>query len=286
MTDKSASNPRSPLTRGLSVLRDVSPFQLLNWRRHGFVVLRNFFDEEQITAANHELDTLWSERNRSDNPLVIDVYGDPPKRKFFRDATEGDRACVYKLNDVYLESVLTKSLSLDHRLTRILNALIDGPPMICNSLHFERGSEQQLHFDTYYMPPPPDGRLIVTSICLEDVHPGAGPVVYVPGSQTMPPFIGARGDRTIVGQDELAEATAYAYANLDVEGTKQPFLGKRGDVLIWHEQLFHGGSPIVDHELTRRSLVTHYFRADDVFVDRMKSFGNGFWLEKPHPEIS
>jgi ectoine hydroxylase-related dioxygenase (phytanoyl-CoA dioxygenase family) len=286
MTNDYSTKPRSPLARGLSALRYISPFQLLNWRRHGFVVLRNFFGEEQIAAANQELDTLWCERNRPDNPLVIDVYGDSHRRKFLRDALDEDRNFVYKLNDVYLESELTRSLCLDPKLIQILSALNDGPPMICNSLHFERGSEQQLHFDTYYMPPPHGGRLIVTSICLEDVHPEAGPIVYVRGSQTMPPFIGARGDRTIVGRDELAEATAYAYANLDVEGNMQPFLGKRGDVLIWHEQLFHGGSPIVDHELTRRSLVTHYFRADNVFADRMQSFGNGFWLERPHPEIS
>lgn len=68
--------------------------------------------------------------------------------------------------------------------------------MICNSLHFKRGSEQELHFDIYCMPPPPEGRLIVTSICLEDVHPNAGPIIYIPGSHKMTPFVGAQGNRT------------------------------------------------------------------------------------------
>ena len=276
---------RSPLSRGFSALKYLSPKQLLNWRRYGFLVLPGFFDEERIAAANLELDTLWAERSKDDIPLVIDVYSDPPTRKFLRDATDEDRECVYKLNDVYLESDLTKSLALDAKLSAILNSLVDGPPIICNSLHFERGSQQQLHFDTYYMPPPPNSRLIVTSICLEDVHPDAGPVVYVRGSHKMPPFLGPRGNRTVVGQEELAEATNYAHSNLDVEGNKETFLGKSGDVLIWHEQLFHGGSPIIDHNRTRRSLVTHYFRAEPNLDDTMTAFGDGYWLDKQHPTV-
>ena len=37
----------------------------------------------------------------------------------------------------------------------------------------------------------------------------------------------------------------------------------KGDLLIWHSQLFHGGSKIVDKTKTRKSLVTHYFTSED-----------------------
>lgn len=285
MTNDYSTKPRSPLARGLSALRYVSPFQLLNWRRHGFVVLRNFFGEEQIAAANRELDSLWNERIRVDNPLVIDVYGDPPERKLFRNATDEDRTCVYKLDDVYLESDLTKSLALDDRLTTILKALIDGPPMICNSLHFERGSEQPLHFDSYYMPPPPGSRLIVSSICLEDVHPDAGPVSYVPGSHKIEPFIGKSGSRAIDDATEFDDASRHASERLNLEKDKKVFLGKRGDVLIWHEQLYHGGSSNTDRDRTRRSLVTHYYNCPESMKPSMKALGDGYWLAKTHPPV-
>ncbi|MEA2145678.1 MAG: hypothetical protein QOG59_1265, partial [Solirubrobacteraceae bacterium] len=36
------------------------------------------------------------------------------------------------------------------------------------------------------------------------------------------------------------------------------FLAHKGDVLIWSADLAHGGSPITDPELTRKSLVGHY----------------------------
>jgi len=40
--------------------------------------------------------------------------------------------------------------------------------------------------------------------------------------------------------------------------TLQRFLARKGDALIWAADLAHGGSPITDPRLTRRSLVTHY----------------------------
>ena len=36
------------------------------------------------------------------------------------------------------------------------------------------------------------------------------------------------------------------------------FMAKKGDVLIWHGDLMHGGAKIVDPSLTRKSLVAHF----------------------------
>jgi ectoine hydroxylase-related dioxygenase (phytanoyl-CoA dioxygenase family) len=35
------------------------------------------------------------------------------------------------------------------------------------------------------------------------------------------------------------------------------FRGRKGDALIWHADLAHGGSPITDPALTRQSVVGH-----------------------------
>ncbi len=37
------------------------------------------------------------------------------------------------------------------------------------------------------------------------------------------------------------------------------FLAKAGDVLFWHANLIHGGSPRKDLRLSRKALVCHYF---------------------------
>lgn len=102
MTRADRKKTRSHYVRELLALRYLSPRQLFNWRRYGFIVSRKFFDDDRVAAANLELDRLWLERHRANNPLVIDIYGNPPDRKLFRNASDADRECVYKLDDVYL----------------------------------------------------------------------------------------------------------------------------------------------------------------------------------------
>jgi ectoine hydroxylase-related dioxygenase (phytanoyl-CoA dioxygenase family) len=56
--------------------------------------------------------------------------------------------------------------------------------------------------------------------------------------------------------------TAAAYeAYMDALCEKYPkktFLAGKGDVLLWHGMLLHGGDGVRDPALTRRSLVIHY----------------------------
>ena len=43
---------------------------------------------------------------------------------------------------------------------------------------------------------------------------------------------------------------------------KKIFLAKKGDVFVWHANLIHGGMPVNDNSLTRKSMVIHYFAKD------------------------
>jgi hypothetical protein len=139
---------------------------------------------------NHLVDRLWAERSRPDNPLVIDVFiGTPDERRiYFRDAPAPARDVPYKLNDLFLESTLVRDTITDPALCRILAGLLDCDPMVCNSLTFERGSEQGFHFDTFYMPAPVQNKMVATWIALEGVHRDAGPLQYCPGSHKTPPY--------------------------------------------------------------------------------------------------
>jgi ectoine hydroxylase len=47
---------------------------------------------------------------------------------------------------------------------------------------------------------------------------------------------------------------------MDIE--PREFLPRKGDVLIWHANLLHGGRAIAAPGATRRSLVAHYFAKD------------------------
>lgn len=259
-----------------------------SWARDGFLVLPGFFDHDRVAASEAWLDRTWAERDRPDNPLTLDAHigTGRERRVHLRDADDDMRHERYKLNDAYLADAFTRDLVLDPALTAILSALIDGTPAVCNSLHFERGSGQPLHFDTFYMPPPPGGQLVVTSICFEDVHPAAGPLTYVPGSHLIPPFLNVDGGRQARDTAEHDAANAHARAEIAARGLEQvDFHGRAGDVFIWHEQLYHGGRPIDDLARTRRSLVTHYWRAAELTGFELAPWGGGCYIVRDHQPV-
>ncbi len=249
---------------GVFARRSLSDDLRAHWDANGYLVLPEFFDVARIDAMNAVLDDEWATRRRSDNPLVIDVLDGPlaDRRMYFRDVPDEARDHPYKLNDLYLARDDVRALTLDKGLARILRELVHGDIAICNSLHFERGSQQDYHFDTYYMPGPCADGLVVTSICLEDVHADAGPVTYYPGSHEIPGYRFSHGGVNAV-PDEMSQAWTYAMEAVEARNLEAvDFLGRKGDVLIWHEQLYHGGREIRDRSRTRRSLVTHYWRSD------------------------
>ncbi len=263
-----------------------------HWDANGYLVLPGFFSVARVGELNDLVDRSWGQRQQPDNPLVIDVIGGPldGRRMHFRDAPADARDHPYKLNDLYLEQSAVRDLVLDRELVRILRELVGGHDVaVCNSLNFERGSQQEYHFDTYYMPGPCTDGLVVTSICLEDVHPDAGPLTYYPGSHEIPPYRFSHGGIHAVG-DEMEAATAYAMGEVARRGLRaEQFCGRAGDVFIWHEQLYHGGRPINDLSRTRRSLVTHYWRSDALTVPdgwklRGHSRGSG-WLARGHQPV-
>jgi phytanoyl-CoA hydroxylase len=269
----------------------LSPEQREFWDENGYLVLPGFFPEHEVARINDVIETAWRERRQPDNPTVIDVLVGPEgeRRMYFRDAPDDAKDRPYKLNDLYLLNSDIREFVLDRRLVAVLRDLIGGDPAVCNSLNFEYGSEQDYHFDTYYMPGPCKDGLVVTSIYLEDVHPDAGPLTFFPGSHRIPPYRFSHGG-IYAAPDEMEAATEYARRELQSRSlTAEEFMGKKGDVFIWHEQLYHGGRPINDASRTRRSLVTHYWRADALQLDpgwTMRSIGQRrFYLDRFHQPV-
>lgn len=210
-----------------------------------------------------------------------------------------------KINDLFLDEPEVRNLALSERLTKILSGLLDGAPLVCNSLNFIWGSQQPDHVDSWFMPAPVrnarerhwwqpkppepldfNNRLAVSSICLEDVHPGAGPLVYYPGSHKIPPFRFPNGGFAAL-QDGTEQCSNYVHEQIAKAGLRrEEFLGKAGDVFLWHGQLVHGGSVIGEPSRTRKTLVTHYWRAADVDPSRaVKVHETGFHEKRGHQEL-
>ena len=121
------------------------------WQDNGFLILKGFFPADRCRQINDLIDRAWQDRQRADNPLVIDAFLDSPggKRMHLRDAPDEARKHPYKLNDLFLELQPVREMVLDPLLCDYLRALLEGDPVICNSLSFEYGSQQGDHLDTF-----------------------------------------------------------------------------------------------------------------------------------------
>jgi phytanoyl-CoA hydroxylase len=267
----------------------LTPDQRDFWHENGFLILQNFFEPEKLAAFLLEVNDIWQNRQFDDNPLIIDILQGSlaGKRMKLKDVPDEVRTTSHKLNDLYLISNTCRSLSLDPRLCQILEELLAGVPMIINSLTFEKGSQQADHFDTYYMPPPVQNKMVVSSICLEDYHVESGPLQYYPKSHQIPPYKFSHGNLSAI-DTEMPQAKAYIDAEIEQRGLQaETFIGKAGDVFIWHGQLYHGGKTILDPQRTRRSLVTHYWRAKDVSPKQVGKTDCGQnYLIRPHQSVS
>lgn len=274
------------LSRFFSPRAGFTDEQRAFWDANGFLILNKAIPDAAIDTYLRAVDEMWDKRKREDNPLVIDYWEGPMngRRILFKNAPDGSRTYSHKLNDTHFVSAECRNLCLHENILPALNGLLDGAPLAIGTLTFEKGSQQEDHFDTYYMPPPGEGKMTVTSICLEDIHPDSGPVQYYPGSHLIPPYKFSHGGIHVVDMKEKHAAKVYIDAELEKRNIKPaPFLGKKGDVLFWHGQLYHGGLPIKDHKRTRRSLVTHYWRPQDVEPERVLTHAEGrYYLKRDH----
>jgi ectoine hydroxylase-related dioxygenase (phytanoyl-CoA dioxygenase family) len=85
----------------------------------------------------------------------------------------------------------------------------------------------------------------------------------VPGSQKFPFYAFRPGEFCYdpsrhTPADVEAAVRFYDDALRDSGLPSKQFLAKRGEVLIWHSALMHGGAPPLSPERTRKSFVIHY----------------------------
>ena len=220
----------------------------------------------QIDGVNGHIDQLWKESRTTRRETVVDIFIGTQREKRTRlsDAPLEARHTPHKLNDLYLESDVIRQTVLEERLAGVLEEVLEGPPLVCNSLNLEFGSQQRDHTDSLYMTAPVGLYLAASWIALEDGSPDSGPLRYYAGSHKIPPFLFTTGAISAVDA-EMPRYYEYMLRELERRGIKsETFVPKIGDVFIWHSQLYHGGEPIKNPSLTRRSLVTHYWRAQDV----------------------
>jgi hypothetical protein len=151
-------------------------------------------------------------------------------------------------------------------LLRAIHLLMDREPKPLQTIAAHKGSQQGLHSDSIHMTTYPLGYLSAAWIAFEDISPDSGPLVYYPGSHRLP-YVFSK-EVGITEDDFRNEGYGPYHAKYEPYILKlverhhlEPhyFHAKKGDVLIWHANLIHGGSARRNLELSRRSVVCHFF---------------------------
>jgi len=152
------------------------------------------------------------------------------------------------------------------RLLRTIQVLFGREPKALQTIASHKGSQQSAHSDSIHMTTYPLGYLSAAWTAFEDIHPDSGPLVFYPGSHRLP-YVFSK-DVGISEADFKREGYAAYQARYEpyireqIEKQKlEPhhFLARKGDTLIWHANLLHGGSTRKDVTRSRRAMVSHYF---------------------------
>ena len=216
--------------------------QIASWSGNGFMIVKNFFDDSVISSINKEIDTIV-EKN-----IITPTHDN-------------------KLPFANKISSVIKNITYTPQLLHILGFLLGKEVIPFQTLNFIKGSNQRAHSDSIHMTTYPLGYLIAVWVALEDTNEDNGPLFYYPGSHKLPYLLNNDFNETSTflklgksSYTDYEDVTEEIIQNHSFE--KKVFFAKKGDVLIWHANLIHGGSPIVNHSLTRKSMVIHYYAKD------------------------
>ncbi len=216
---------------------------ILSWKENGYLVLNRFFDSKTVDSINDEIEKLLKEKE------IEFVLGN-------------------KIMFANKKSELIRNIASNKNILEIISFLLGRKVTPFQTINFITGSQQHAHSDSIHMTTYPLGYLAAIWVALEDITEDSGPLSYYPGSHKLPYLLNdgyERGGNVFtVGADSnyLKYEEKIGEIVTKVNILKKIFTAKKGDFLIWHANLIHGGEKITNPNATRKSMVVHYFAED------------------------
>jgi ectoine hydroxylase-related dioxygenase (phytanoyl-CoA dioxygenase family) len=224
--------------------------QCRHWASEGYIIVERMFSDEV-------LDDVWEAYERAVRNGKITLKpelaapDDPHPGRFLSPHKKVARFCR-----VLKHAELLASIRL----------LMEREPKPLQTITSHKGSEQGVHSDSIHMTTYPLGYLSAAWIAFEDIHPDSGPLVFYPGSHRLPYVFSkdvgiSESDFKKEGYGSYQQKYEPYIENLIAAHRTEPkyFHAHKGDVLIWHANLLHGGSKRRNIELSRKAVVCHFF---------------------------
>lgn len=245
-TSGNAEVDQSKLIQGklFNRLTEVDKQSLISFENKGFAIIKNYLTDRQADEINEEITSLLYKKTVSQNNS-------------------------HKIMFAIHKSELLKNIGNDTDLKELLSALVNGKVILFQSINFLMGSQQHTHSDSIHMTTFPLGGLVGVWIALEDITEENGPLHYYPGSHKLPYYLNEdynnEGSRFLLGKKSYKDYEEMIEEKIRSKSLRKiNFLAKKGDLIIWHANLFHGGNPHLDKSKTRKSMVFHYFKENSI----------------------
>lgn len=247
--------------------------QLLQWMVQGYVVLPGVIQPALIDAYMADMAEMLANYRTFKLRVDCDIHPVRPiaeiEPQYIEDLKANRNSIHLRLNDFHNYSIAAKKMSLHPRVVEMIGHIFRDRPVVLQSLSFFTGSEQDMHADFAFVPACVPSQLVGSWIALEDIHIDSGPLKYIPGSQHCPKFDWGDG----IFRTDKSTRTARQFHDYlcDVARgwglSEQIFTPRKGDALIWHGALTHGGAPVKNRALTRKAYVSHYSKSSTHFHD-------------------
>jgi len=254
------------------VAGDPQAALLGRWIDDGWVVVDDVVDVADVDAMVVTLDGLWDAPAPIPHLTLLDLREspdapprpvthaellatDPATRARMREASD------WRIHGFHYVNAPARRLFQSACLRALVSRIFERPARPFAVINFMKGSRQHLHQDMGVFHIYPWNYLVGAWIACEDISVDSGPLVVYPGSHRAPFFPGF----TEYPQTNLRtadEEQAHAYEDYVEEVASHfpshEFVARKGQVLLWHGMLVHGGAPVLRAGASRKSMVIHY----------------------------
>jgi hypothetical protein len=220
-----------------------------SWVSDGYLIIEGMF-------AHDELDRCWSAYEAA----IATGQLSPPREYGEGVAGKPGRVLNPHFKLAQFERMLKAPQALD-----LVSLLLGATALPFQTIAGHVGSQQKAHSDSIHMTTYPQGFLVANWIAFEDIAEDSGPLEFYPGSHRLNYLMSRDCDISV---DEGRDGYGAYHAKYETAVQDQIrvhdllphyFHARKGDVLFWHANLLHGGSPIRNLDRSRRALVCHYF---------------------------
>jgi hypothetical protein len=254
------------------MITDAEADRCRKWMRDGYVTIPGLIDDTF-------LDYVWQAYEESIATGVVT----PPVEIFY----DGDTVPGRSLNPHFRVKEIRELMELPE-ITNNVELLLGADATPFQSISGHKASQQAEHSDSIHMTTYPQGYLVAMWIACEDIAPDSGPFVYYPGTHRLP-YVYSRDVGIPLEENHQpnyrefdARYTPRIKSDIEASGIEPVyFTAKRGDVLFWHANLLHGGSPLQTLTKTRKALVFHFFAQGCVCYHDLS--GGLSWLHGDRP---